>query len=105
MKAILSILILALLATGGHADDADANRKSPGARDTKTMDFQFDGIWKPKGAMLSGVLLPPPALKAITLEIQQGDYKVTVEGEDHSDKGTFTLDDSVTPNRMTLKST
>jgi len=54
---------------------------------------------------MRGVFLPPPALKAITLTIHQGIYEVIVEGEDHSDKGTFTLDESVTPMRMTLKST
>ncbi len=70
-----------------------------------TVKFQYDGIWKPKGAMLGGVLLPPPALQAITLRIEKDRYEVTVDGEDHSDKGTFTLDETATPKRMTIKST
>ena len=69
------------------------------------IDFRHDGIWKPKGAMLSGVLLPPPALKAITLTIKDDMYKVTDESDEHSDSGTFTLDTSTTPKRMTIKST
>lgn len=67
-------------------------------------EFRFDGIWKPKGALLGGVLLPPPALMAITLRIDKDKYEVTVDGEDHSDKGTFILDATTTPKRMTIKS-
>lgn len=69
------------------------------------VEFRYDGIWKPKGAMLRGVLLPPPALEAITLKIENGKYEVTVKGEEHSDEGSFTLDESATPKRMTITST
>ena len=55
--------------------------------------------------MLGGVLLPPPTVKGITLTIDNGEYEVTVEGEDHSDRGTFTFDTSTTPKRMTITST
>lgn len=69
-----------------------------------TAGFQYDGIWKPKGAMLRGVLLPPAALEAITLKIKNGRYEVTVKGEDHSDTGTFTVDETTSPKRMTIES-
>ncbi len=63
------------------------------------------GVWKPIAAIIGGAYLPPPALKATTLSIKGMNYEVTVEGEDHSDKGTFTLDTTTTPKRMTIKST
>lgn len=104
MRFCLSILLLWLLVVDNRADDADTNRPSSDTKSTETLDFQFDGVWKPKGAMLRGVLLPPPALKAITLRIEGCKYEVTVDGEEHSDKGTFTVDENVTPKRMTIKS-
>ena len=64
-----------------------------------------EGVWKPKAAVLGGTFLPQPALEAITLKIKDGKYEVTVEGEDHSDKGTCTLDTTTSPKRMTIKST
>lgn len=98
------ILTLSLLSTAVIADDDTTNVKPAEASDVKSK-FQYDGIWKPKGAILGGVLLPPPALKRITLTINKDKYEVTVEGEEHSDKGTFTLDKSTMPKRMTIKST
>ncbi|NND95781.1 MAG: TIGR03067 domain-containing protein [Pirellulaceae bacterium] len=84
------------------ADDT-SKTKSRDNQDTVN-EFQHDGIWKPKGAILAGVFLPPPSLEAITLKIKKNRYEVVVEGEDHSDKGTFTLDKSTTPKRMTIQS-
>ncbi|PAY19778.1 hypothetical protein CKO51_09210 [Rhodopirellula sp. SM50] len=96
-------LLLSLIATRTVADD-DGQSPSGAESSQAVSDFQHDGVWKPKGAMMSGVLLPPPALEAITLRIEDDQYEVTVEGENHSDKGTFTLDESVTPMRMTIRS-
>lgn len=62
-----------------------------------------EGVWKPKTAILEGAFLPPPALKAITLKITGENYEVIVEGEDHSDKGTCTLDTSTRPKRTTIQ--
>jgi uncharacterized protein (TIGR03067 family) len=64
-----------------------------------------EGVWKPIAAVLGGVLMPPPALKAITLKITGANYEVTVDGEKESDRGTCILDTSTTPHRMTIKST
>ncbi|GAA5504692.1 hypothetical protein [Novipirellula caenicola] len=91
--------LVALLCLGAvHAAFADPpqNESDAGAVSDESK-FTFDGIWKPKGAMLSGVLIPPPALKAITLKINKNKYEVAVEGEDHSDIGMFTLDPTTTP--------
>ncbi len=93
-------LVSASVATG---DETKNLERAESVQDNSK--FQFDGIWKPKGAMLGGVLLPPPALKAITLRIDKDKYEVTVDGEDNSDKGTFTLDETTTPKRMTITST
>ncbi len=98
------ILILCLVSA--HVATGDETKNVERAESTQdNSKFQYDGIWKPKGAMLGGVLLPPPALKAITLRIDKDKYEVTVDGEDHSDMGTFTLDETTTPKRMTIKST
>ena len=100
MKRIL-FLVLSLgiaLPLTVRADDKQATGDAKG--DAKAQ----EGVWKPKAAVLGGAFLPEPALKAITLRITGGNYEVTVEGEDHSDKGTCTLDTSTTPKRMTIKS-
>ena len=96
-------LILCLLSIQVLADD-DGKDSPTDRKPNDTSKFQYDGIWKPKGAVLGGVFLPPPAVEAITLNIEKGRYEVTVKGEEHSDAGTFTLDETVTPKRMTIKS-
>ena len=96
-------MILSLLSSHVVAEDDPKDVDRPESA-PQTVKFRFDGVWKPKGAVLGGVFLPPPALKAITLKIEKKKYEVTVDGEDHSDKGTFTLDETTTPKRMTIKS-
>ena len=96
-------LILCLLSIQVLADD-DGKVSQTDRKPNDASEFQYDGIWKPKGAVLGGVFLPPPALEAITLKIEKGRYEVTIKGEHHSDTGTFTLDETVTPKRMTINS-
>ncbi len=104
MKCRFFFLILCLVSA--HVTTGDETKKIELAESTQDNGkFQYDGIWKPKGAMLGGVLLPPSALKAITLRIAKDKYEVTVDGEDHSDMGTFSLDETTTPKRMTINST
>ena len=98
---ICSLFTLLLLASASIAV-ADESEIAAAASESK---FQFDGVWKPKGAVLGGVLLPPPVLAGITLRIEKNKYEVTVEGEDHSDQGTFSIDDKTTPKQMTINST
>jgi len=66
--------------------------------------YPRDGVWKPIAAVLGGTRLPDEAVKAITLKITGEKYEVTIEGENHSDKGTCTVDSTTTPRRMTIKS-
>ena len=66
--------------------------------------YPRDGVWKPIAAVLAGTRLPDEALQAITLKVSGDSYEVTVEGEG-PDKGTCTVDTTVTPHRMTIKST
>lgn len=102
MKPILTILLLTLptvVGLAGEQDDVVAEAASG-----QVAVFEHDGIWKPKGALLGGNLLPPQALKAITMTVKGDTYEVHVEGEDHVDKGTAARDESVTPHRMTIKS-
>lgn len=104
MKKCLLALLLFVFAPYNYADDATTQNPSTVDKDFSETDFEYDGVWKPKGAMLRGTLLPPPALQAITLTIKNGTYEVTVTGEDHSDKGIFMLDETVTPKRMAIQS-
>ncbi|WP_345323792.1 TIGR03067 domain-containing protein [Novipirellula rosea] len=104
MRFFLPVLMLCLMsAVVAIGDEPKSEENGKSSFDNAA--FRFDGVWKPKGAMLGGVLLPPPALKAITLTIDKDKYEVSVEGEEHSDVGTFTLDPTTTPKRMTIKST
>ncbi|MEJ7592083.1 MAG: TIGR03067 domain-containing protein [Planctomycetaceae bacterium] len=96
-------LLLCLTSMRVVAND-DGKSPQTDKESIETAEFRFDGVWKPKGAMLGGVLLPPEALEVIALKIEKDHYEVTIEGEDHSDSGTFTLDETVTPKRMTIKS-
>ena len=66
--------------------------------------YSRDGVWKPIAAVLGGLKLPDEAVKAITLKIAGDRYEVTIEGENHSDKGTCTVDTTAMPHRMTIKS-
>ena len=93
MKPTLTTFLIIFSATASLADEPQ-----------RANEFRFDGVWKPKSAMLGGVLLPPPTLKGTTLTIEGDRYEVTVEGEDHADRGSVTRDESVTPHRMTIKS-
>lgn len=64
-----------------------------------------NGVWIPKAAVRAGTFLQEAAVKDITLMIKDATYEVSVKGEDHSDKGTFTIDTDADPKRMTIKST
>jgi uncharacterized protein (TIGR03067 family) len=99
MKQTFILILAAVLPLTMHAADKQA------AGDAKTNATTQDGVWKPIAAVLGGVRLPDSALKAITLKITGTNYEVTVEGEQHSDKGTRTLDTTTTPKRITIKST
>ncbi len=104
MKPLFSMMLLCGMTVVAPAQDLDLKSANRQTKSTEESDFKFDGQWKPKGAMLSGVLLPPAALDAITLKLDGNRYEVTVVGEDHSDAGTFTIDETTTPKRMTIKS-
>lgn len=68
----------------GAANPAESTQ-SGGA---KANAYTNEGVWKPIAAVLGGVPLSPPDLKAITLRITGGNYEVTVEGEKERDEGT-----------------
>ncbi len=76
-------------------------KKTDAIEDAKTQ----NGVWKPAGAMLSGVRLTPDELKKITLTIENGSYRLATEGEPQADIGTVKLDTSMSPKRMTIQGT
>lgn len=104
MNHCFTILLSFVFAACCHASDVATQQTLTGENEINEASFEYDGVWKPKGAMLRGMLLPPPAIEAITLTIKNGNYEVTVAGEDHSDKGIYLLDETVTPKRMVIKS-
>ncbi|MGI8604302.1 MAG: TIGR03067 domain-containing protein [Verrucomicrobiales bacterium] len=99
MKPTFLLIISAMFSLPMHAADTQS------ADDARANAPTQEGVWKPIAAVLGGVRLPEPVLKAITLKITGTNYEVTVEGEQHSDKGTRTLDTTTTPKRITIKST
>jgi uncharacterized protein (TIGR03067 family) len=80
-----------------------AAKAPPKATDAAADANRQNGKWQPAGAMLGGTKLTGEELKKITLTIKDGAYEVVVAGEPHADKGTVTLDTSVTPKRMTIQ--
>jgi uncharacterized protein (TIGR03067 family) len=92
MKRIIALSVLAFAGSVWAADD-DADSK------------KWQGTWTPVSAELGGVMLPPQALKAITLKIDGENYDVTVLGENASDRGTTKLDAKASPKTMTITST
>jgi|GEM_PF-253721 len=63
------------------------------------------GTWKPIAAVLSGNRLPKSAVDATTLRISGDTYEVEIDTEEEVDRGTFTVDTSRTPFRITIKGT
>lgn len=97
MKHAIITLLTAAFALLANAADKGTNPKSDA--------YPQDGVWKPIAAVMSGAKVPKPALDAITLKVSGTNYEVTAEGEQHSDKGTRTLDTTASPKRITIKST
>jgi len=82
-----------------RSDDKAPPRPADAAEDAKRQ----NGTWKPVGALLGGEKLNREELNKITLTIKDGAYEVIVDGEPHADKGTVSLDTSVTPGRMSIQ--
>ena len=106
---IASIAVLAWAGMGraaiAPADSAPDTESSGEPTTEASAATTHDGVWKPVTAVMSGVPLPAPVLKIITLKISGENYEVRVEGEEEADQGTCALDTSTTPKRMTIKST
>lgn len=107
IPVVVVSLIAAVRAEDQVTPDEQSISLSDAAKTEKTNPdaVRQQGVWKPIAAILGGVFLPPPTLKGTTLSIDGMSYEVTVEGEDHADRGTFTLDTTTTPKRMTIKGT
>lgn len=82
-----------------RSDNKPARRPTDAAEDAKRQ----NGTWKPAGAIRGGEKLTRKELNKIRLTIKDGAYEVVVDGEPHADKGTVSLDTSVTPKRMTIQ--
>lgn len=95
MKAFTVLLLSFLLTAASRAAEKSDN----------DLVKLHQGVWKPIAASLNGKRLPKPALDKITLKIDGTNYVVTVEGEDHDDRGTFSVDTGVKPHKMIIKST
>lgn len=89
---------------GALAGQEGSSPAAGGASQPTPQGPSHEGIWKPIAAVLGGTRLPDAALQAITLTITGDQYEVTVAGETEPDRGVYTLDTSVTPKRMTIKS-
>jgi uncharacterized protein (TIGR03067 family) len=76
-----------------------APKPTDAAEDTKRQ----NGVWKPAGGIRAGERLTREEMNKITLTIKDGAYEVVVDPEPHVDKGTISLDTSVTPKRMSIR--
>ena len=61
------------------------------------------GSWTPAKAELAGQPMPETVLKSISLKLGSGKYEVLVGG--NPDKGTYTIDATTQPKRMTITGT
>jgi len=63
----------------------------------------YEGMWKATAATVAGNAFPSAVTDTISLQLAGTTYEVNVGGK--LDKGTCTMDRSVTPWRMTIKGT
>lgn len=108
IKQVLVLILVAHTVAVSAADESPADKlkpTEPKGGSAKTNAYTQEGVWKPIAAVLGGVRLPKAALDAITLKTCGDSYEVTDAGEDHDDKGTYKLDLSTSPKRMTITST
>jgi len=89
MKSLL-LLCLALVA---------ARPASAATADTQAV----QGTWQPVAGVLGGQAVPAAVLKIISLQLAEGKYDVLVGT--NPDKGTYTLDATVTPKAITVTGT
>ena len=96
-------LVFSLLTAGCSASFGDDRIDPTGdAPESAGESFEYEGVWRPAGAMLNGQVLLPRALEAIRMRIDGNEYEVAVEGEPHTDRGLSTWDEHSTPKRMTI---
>jgi uncharacterized protein (TIGR03067 family) len=91
MKTLLYLCIAVAVSLTTLADEKSDDSKS------------LEGIWIPVKAELGGQPMPDTVLKTITLKLQRDAYEVTVKDEG-SDSGTWKIDLSTRPKRLTIKS-
>ncbi len=63
----------------------------------------LEGNWLPVKAELGGKPMPEAVLKTISMNLEDGKYKVMADG--HPDNGTYTVDASTKPKSMTVVGT
>jgi uncharacterized protein (TIGR03067 family) len=110
MKYLLIAAMFIVFAGLGRANEQGPADKPKGAASgaegsEKDAKPPHEGVWKAIAAVLGGVRLPDQAVTGITLKVEGDHYEVTVQGEEHPDKGTCKLDTTTTPKRMTITST
>ena len=92
MKYILCICLAGALSLTAFAE-------APNDADAKAV----QGTWRPIKAELAGQPMDDAVMKSISLELQDGKYKVLVG--DKPDIGTYTLDASTTPKSIDVTGT
>ncbi|QDU99175.1 TIGR03067 domain-containing protein [Lignipirellula cremea] len=80
-------LLLALIAVGAHAAQADDQQA-------------IQGTWQPKSATISGQVLEPETVQSLRLTFEGNQYHVVAQGR--NDKGQFTLKTETTPAQIDI---
>ncbi len=93
MKPVTLLIILATASTGFCAEP-----KAPAKEAAK-----FNGTWALSSGTMSGEKLADEVQKSIHLTLTNGKYRVKIG--DQTDEGTYKVDESKTPNTLTLTGT
>jgi len=91
MNRILCIYLIVAVSFAAFSADSPDDAKA------------LQGSWTPVKAELAGQPMADAILKTISLKLDTGRYEVSVAGE--PDKGTYTLDSTTTPRRITITGT
>lgn len=105
-KSILGWSLLACLAGVGCGQgdkQGESKKETASAEKTSMKAIPYEGMWKAAAATVAGNAFPSAVTDTISLQLAAANYEVSVGGK--LDKGTCTLDRSVTPWRMTIKGT
>ena len=90
-----------LLSEGSELSVASGSTATEDLVPTKTsVELEIDGVWNVTEAIVSGQPMETDVARSISLTLADSNYRVVLAGK--VDNGTYTLDRTTAPNRMTI---